>query len=944
MIRFLAGMLAAPALFGAASAAAAPWAHDWNARGRIALDYPSERFAAGAGGHVLVGNGRGAMAMFDATGAQRWASTAIGAIDYGFDFQSTHLGQMHVDDDGSAWYTTQGSSAGQDAATVLVRVDADGRVRWSRPGTGSRLVRTGTGAIVAGCGNDYRASVVSKVDAEGALVWQRTLPRATCGNLAIASAYDGGAYVLQYDTSGFPFGAAVMRLDAYGTPLPQRANGTWSGAYPQIVAEAGALYLIGSQTQRLDPVALTTQWSAPYCMPLGVVPAPVAGAGDLVCWRDTSLMRLDATTGEPRWSVPGYFGRAAVSADAVWAADGLSLQRIDVATGAVLSTAMLPDSGAGDYVVGVGLPASNGVGVVLSSYAPDAGIGTAAYVRATSGGSVSALARVETAPLNLAGNVRRDGDDLVSAAIDDDGDAPALRVRIAAALDGAARWEAVLGFGPGMYPHHVSPVAVGADFVAVAASWSVSRSAYDDVASGTDLVVLARAGGAVRWRQRIVEFDTPELRGGPVGLVADADGGLVVSVAHATRWTGTLENAVRLLRYAAADGALRWRGELAFTNQASQLWRAADAVFAVASVSVARIGTADGSGWSVSRPATPNIAPIALPGGDIVVVGYVGGSTVVARLALATGQVVWERFYADGARNTSAGAVTRSTNGEVVVVGVSRETGSGNPSRPFVLRLDAANGSVRGAETPSAGVHSASYGAVAAGPNGTLQVIESRRSRNALTNGATWLTDLDAAGRPVARRGLRPTSFGNAARRAFDVPFGASSNGEIVLGGMIFGGEVGQGISTRRIDLATRATGDLAVTLDPLPQLRTGRPFAFAANVAYDGDVPTAATLYLRLPWSGAPAPPTCTGVAPADCAIDTRNGWYLVDLRLAPGARVRVAGTQVAGEAEAAYLFRTVPLIEAAVIGETGLRETSVDNNLDGATRPVGLFADGFD
>jgi hypothetical protein len=946
--RFLAWTLAVPACLGAASAVASPWSHDWSARGRIALDLQSARFAAGANGHVLIGGARGAMAMFDAAGAQRWTSVAIGSMERGFGFQFAYLGEVSVDDDGSAWYTTHGGIDADDSDSVLVRLDADGRVRWARPGAGSQLARVGDGVLVAGCANDYRSSIVSRFDIDGALVWQRLLPRATCGKLAITAAPDGGAYVVQYQMSQFPFGSTVTRIAADGTPQPAALSEIWSSPYPKVFIGAGMTYFPGAQTRRLDPDTLATQWSVPACAPLGVVPAGVEGAGDLVCRRDQAVLRLDAATGEPRWSLPlEYFSAATVSADAVMLVKDRLLHRIDLATGVVLSTAELPAGGIDDFVVGIGQPANGGVGIALSNQAPDAGVGSAAYVRATSGGAVSPLLRVGTASLQLFGNLRRDGDELTAATLDDGGDAPTLRLRAASAVDGATRWDAAHTFAAGEYPHHVSPVAIGTDFVAAAVSWSISKSAYDDVASGTDIVVHERAGGALRWRMRLVDpdFDFPELRGGPVSLVADADGGLVVSVPHTVRWGADPENAVRVTRLAAADGAQRWRQERGFTNDAPQLWRVGDGVFFVTARSVARIGVADGSGgWFVSTPATATMQPLLLPGGDIVVAGGISGATTVTRLALATGQAVWSQSYSDGARNTLANSLARGASGDVVVVGLSRAVGAGNPSRPFVLRLDTANGSQRGAETPDAGVRSASYAAVQAGANGSQYVVETRRSRNSQTQGATWLTRLDASGRAVFRQGLRPTVFGSAARRAYDLPFEAPSNGEAVVGGISIGGEEGQGISTKRIDLAVRATGDLSVALEPVPSLLTGRPFDVAANVAYDGDAPTTATLYLRLPWSGARTPPVCTGVAPADCVVDARNGWYLVELRLAPGARVRFAVTHTAGEAEAAYRLGGEALIEAAIVGETGLREASIDNNLDAATRPVSLFADGFD
>lgn len=947
MIRILARTLAVPALFGAASVAAAPWAHDWNAQGRIALERSTARFAAGANGHVLIGGEHGALALFDAAGAQQWSAAAMGSMERSFDFQSTYLGDVSVDDDGSAWYTTRGGDVSDDSDSVLARIGADGRVRWARPGAGSKLARVGDGMLVAGCANDYRSSVVSKFGDDGALVWQRLLPRATCGQLSITAAPDGGAYVMQFQMSAWPFGAVVTRIDASGVPQPALLSDTWGSGYPTLVADAGAVYLAASLTRRVDPDTLVTRWSVPSCHPLGVVPAGAQGAGDLVCVRSGEVLRLDAATGEVRWAVdPEYFGAATVTADAVLLAHERLLQRIDLANGVVTSTAALPDGGIDDFVVGIGRPVNGSVGIVLSNQSPGAGTGSAAYVRATPGGAVSPLVRVEMAPLNRYGNVRRDGDDLTAATLDDGGDVPMLRLRAASATDGATRWEAAHAFASGEYPHHVSPVAVGTDFVAAAVSWSIAPSASDDVASGTDIVVHERASGALRWRMRLVDpdFDFPELRGGPVGLVADAEGGLVISVAHATRWSGTVENAVRISRLAAADGALRWRRERGFGNAATQLWRAGDGVYLTSLNSVARIGlaTAD-SGWFVSTPASTTLSPLVLPGGDIVVAGGIGGTVSVARLAFATGQAVWTQSYSDGARNTFSSAVTRGASGDVVVVGLSREVGAGNPSRPFVLRLNAANGSVNGAQAASAGTHSATYTGVAAPANGGLYALESRRSRNASTHGATWLTRLDSAGLPIARQGLRPTVFGSAARRAYDLPFEAPSGGEVVLGGMVIGGEKGQGISTRRIDLAVRATGDLSVALESVPPLQTGRTFAFAANVAYDGDAPVTATLYLRLPWSGAATPLACTGVAPADCTIDARNGWYLVDLRLAPGARVRVAGTQMAGEFEAAYRSGDA-LIETAIVGETGLRETSIDNNLDAATRPVSLFADGFD
>ena len=251
-------MLLVPALFVAIPAAAAPWAHDWTANGRLAVHDKTARVAASANGHVLVGNQDGAMAMFDAAGSQRWATVAIGPMDYLS--AGNYLSAVIVDDDGSAWYTSSGVSS--DGNTVLTRVGADGRLLWSRPSTGSRLARVADGVIVAGCGNDYQSSVVSKVDIDGALVWQRVLPRATCGYLSITAAADGGVYVLQYDMP-WPSTTShtLSRLDAAGLLRQSIASDASWPSDPRLVATPGSLFLAGSRAMRLDPSTLSTLWS-----------------------------------------------------------------------------------------------------------------------------------------------------------------------------------------------------------------------------------------------------------------------------------------------------------------------------------------------------------------------------------------------------------------------------------------------------------------------------------------------------------------------------------------------------------------------------------------------------------------------------------------------------------------------------------------------------------
>lgn len=944
--RFLAGACLALAL--PSLAASATWSKDWGVVGRMRVEslydtYYAPPLFAGAGGDILVGDYYSHLVSYGADGRQRWAAKGAGST-YFFDTED-YFADAAVDADGSAWFLN-----GEEPNGALTRIAADGQVLWSRPMPGSAMARVTGGVVLVGEGWNNRTAIATKVGDDGGIVWQHWIPGDSY-DVAVAPTGDGGVVVAQRRLSGETL---LNRLDANGRVIRSNAPAFFLMDRPELKTSPSAIYLAGySHVLAIDPASLARRWESESCTALGVVPAGAAGEGDALCLGDGTLSRLAGADGQVRWSVPLDLGDAArqlrMSANGLFVSGGGRLYSIDPAIGTTRWSVPVTNGETGSAVAGIGLPAGGRVGIAVADCVTDRAGCTVGFRQvAVDTGAVLNPVIVENATIDVAGRTLRDGDDVVSAIAVPGGERASVRVQVAAAADGVVRWDVTYPFDPYLYVYAASVAAAG-DYIAVAVTVGATSNRSDPYPGNVGVIVFDRATGAVRWSAWY--FGEGRYWYEPPGLAVDAQGQLVLGNAFFTSTSWGRERGSEILRLSAADGAVTWRVPGGF-DQLPEVYRLGDDILAVYPDGVARVAAADGhSVWYAAGAGITYGKPFTLPGNDPVVFGNVRDLNMpsVSRLDYATGAEKWRRGYGDGVRRYMATLAQARAGTELLVTGgwfLLEQT----PFRavavrkPYSLRLDAATGNVvayrdRDIGTALGGFYNTSNLAA----DGRWWVSESRRFGNETGLASTWLTELDAAGLPIGSQALRITGFSDRERLAYAFPLEAPQANRLLVSVIARGGTLGDGMSTSMIDTTVAATGDLAVTLDAVPHLRPGKPFAYGATVTYTGSAPVAATLAVQLPWA---EPGTVACTAPGgECTLDTRNGWVEARLHLSPGGSARLTGTLIARELDGTYgATLGGPMFTATVVGDTTLRETAIDNNQVFRQASMSLFANGFE
>lgn len=945
-------------LFSAAPAVASTWSQDWTQTGRLHVGPHAQtaRFAAGDGGHMLVANDRARLTLFDAAGAKRWtttgsASTLVGRFQPGY-------GDAIVDADGSAWFSTRSvTGASFDEDSTLTRIDATGNVLWSRFVPGSQLARTAAGVVVAGCVRSGRGTVATHYDAAGQLGWQRLLPVPECERVRLASA-GGSVYAAQFARADAPGRYTLSRIDAAGR-IAQTVELTLPAAQvARVLATDAAVYLASdsASVHAFDAQTLAPRWNASDCRAHDVVPASApSGAGDVICSRAGTLVRLDAATGTQRWAVPTASALHAVRVigDAVLAADGASVRRFALADGAAGWSTTLPANSSADAAIGVARAANGRIGVAHSTCA-HAALGCTALVAsvALDNGALAHSAPIVDAPLDAYGDMLRDGDSIYSTHNVIGGSHDGVDIEKRSVVDGFDRWFTghSTPYGARLtYSRH----ALGPNFVAVVAMWTMAPEDESvNALTGADVAVFGR-DGVFRWRKNIdaviaVATLQPE-------IVVDSAGDIVVGTAYVALGDDGYVRSSVLRRLIVATDEERWRVD-AGAGYAPRLYRAGTDIIAVDDgfpdriASVSRIATANGSlVWRAPVPTQLGLDVAVLADGDVAVHSTAGATLpAVSRLDYATGGVEWQRTYGDGATLYNMHNLQQITGGQLLVSGYTYPAAPLRANRPLFVRLDLATGNVVATSPVAIGSGaSVTFTGPWASADGRLWVEERRAYDNESRSRGAWLTEVDVNGARLGSQALRLVPYSDVQRQTGAAFAAAPEAGRLLVHGTSVGGGKGDGHAFEMIDTSVTETGDLAVELDSVPTLRRGLLVPYAATVRYTGSATTTATLYLQLPWSSAGAPPTC--VTPLGiCTVDAASGGITVSLSLAPGDVARVSGTFIAWEPDGAFGGTARrsgdPLFAATVAGRTGLRESTLDNNFATQRPAMSLFADGFD
>jgi outer membrane protein assembly factor BamB len=592
------------------------------------------------------------------------------------------------------------------------------------------------------------------------------------------------------------------------------------------------------------------------------------------------IQRLDAANGSVRWATAVGGETMNIVGDAILVAsstDGLS--RIDAESGAIVWSVALPSTApdGNPYrwdAIG-GLAADGTFSVVgrdlASIFVQRVDLATGALVGSAAAPSITQ---------GVYGYSTRDGADLVSLHFDYSN---VLRMIDVDALTGEIRWNAATPLAEGLGVTgfaYWSAYAIGP--TRVAAAVPLNNPQYVPSQFGlVDVVAYDRANGEEAWNVEL--YDIGEAATAVETPIADADGNVIVSIAMTMPCNESTCPQQSILKLAAADGSVLWRVDNSVFNATDPkpivsiggdvLVRAP---FAGSTATIRRLAGSDGSVvWESDVFAENGVANLyRLDDSRLVAFDAAPDAYRWAALDAATGAVLWTSSApcADLSLNCygSSGAVTSS--GAIVV-----PIQPGANATLAELENDGSGGFATWPVADTRPDMITWLSDVAAQSDGTVAYVLSRNG--SWMGGGSWYRRFDPlAGADVSSQDFPGLPLGTIDAGAIDLdtaPLDAQPSGSVFS----------------RQDATIVAHGNLAasVTLDG-DVASPGVPLGFHLKATYTGDVAlTGVRLRGTMRWASGARDLSCTGVS--SCAMDATGRDVNATFDIAPGGTLEISG-----------------------------------------------------
>ena len=937
---------------GRAHADSEIWRNDWFLPAPPTLSPESVpvdgRIAFAANGDVVIGGLGYVDRDFQFTrigvdGTVRWSANV------GYTLNRTPLAnELIATDDGGALVAV--GDAYVSMYEGVIRIDASGRIAWMHEVPAQAAAVGGGRAFALGC-----SSLIAYDDATGAALWQR--PTDICyGTVAIAADGSGGAIIVE-QAADEP--VRVMHYAADGTiAWSAQVAGFLSGGQ-SVFGPANGLVIVNSYDRltafRVADGAIAWSLVGYYGVQLaGSPPEPIV-------YDATSISRLDAATGTPRWTVPSIEGiyAAAASADAlVFGVPTHAVTRIDLATGATLWTMTPPFvDGFGNTLHNVGLGGFSGDAFsVVEQPATDANVPPFVQRVALADGSLAGMTPMSPVPQAPASDSFGDGDRIVGVQDAQTTAGPELRLRRLAAASGAADWQIddPIALDPLFYsvPTRVSSQAsVIGDGIAVATSLSIGQYF---AGAGLRVAYYDRATGARRWEQFF--GDSSDAGTYEAAPVAAADGDLfVASGASAFCSRGIYPDCAwqALSKLSRTDGHVLWRIEDRYD------WVAGDAPFPNELVAVGddaillgpfeegfspdtlrSIAGANGAvQWASSIFGYRRILAVYPADGDVLVVANGDGW---AKLDHATGAPIWVGPAFPAPCFSSCGVDATF----VVLPGGDILTASQTDFKAGITRLhNDGSGTYESWTIDPDATQRTLIVNLAVDSDGGVWIYLLRNLDHATTAGVAVLAKFDpATGRLTRQQIVRGRSPEPLQGQTLGSWIGAPEGERLVLESTTTEPSLPTVGGNVVLDTHVTASGDIATTLDvDRGYASTGETVTFHARLAYTGTSAIAgAHLAVYLPWGSGARNVVCAPTNAGACAVDTSGDSVRATMDLSPGATVDLTGEVLVLAAD--WWDTSAAYLTAVSWGPLSLDEPDTRNNLAQRAVDRGIFGDGFD
>jgi hypothetical protein len=899
---------------------------------------PAVPAAFAANGDIVFGAGVPTYAEYQFTritadGALRW-SVNLDWYDGVYSLSAAAVALLASDDGGAFVALGDGYDGYGDH---VIRVDADGTVRWSRDVPTGWLADAGAGRIASASGTALTLLDV----ATGDVIWQRRMnPADNASNAGgVAADTDGNLYAT------FPIGTStgsafrIVKFDTDGNVIWNVETELEGGAAIAGIGSAAIYVRTANDVRGFRRADGSLEWTQ------AIVPAArVLAGGDPVepiVVAPDAIVRLADDDGSPRWSVPLEVAtpRAAALADAVFVDTGAGLVKVDLATGVIEWTVPLPaDSGR----FSIGGVASELVTMGPGPYGTRAAAPTIRRIESGTGSVSEPVGMAAVAQGVMGQSIVDTADDVLSAASVADIDASEIRVRAIDGASGATRWESIDPVDINLSPADPD-FTVGGDAVAVVTALNNVGLA----AGATRVELLDRVSGAVRWQTTLADIGQ-----GPTMTVApaiDANGDVIVSAGLVGDCEGGGNGCEHwtVFKLAAADGSALWRadraGPLWFSTQvypqsfvvtASGIAVAGADADGLRDAPVVMLSSIDGSeNWTSSAFGMPT-ALYAASDGNLIVEGLDGWGKLDAASGapLLTGEdpppFCFTACFDYATIITANDDVVTAGGGDAVPVltlrrGESGSAGTYVPEYPATPGLSSTFNRV--------------YGEDASGKV-LLRLARSQRPRGM---NLQFLTRLDLGTGTLGPQQMMSDGDDDVLDAAVFATAISASSDRVFFDTLTL---TPPGVSTTgasRVDAASVANGNLSVSASfDAPRASANGRVGFHATVTYAGDQPVSgAALVVRLPWSSGVDDIVCTSAAAANCVMDTRSGNVHATFDIMPGGSVAISGS-----VGVLPLDADLATLSAKTFGPFSLAEMNTFDNFARASVVEELFADGFE
>jgi outer membrane protein assembly factor BamB len=883
-------------------------------------------------------------------------------------------------------------SAADNTYGQYVRIGAGGELRWVAnlpfTGTNAMFANADGGALISAY--DYSSSAIVRLDASGAKLWSRTMfagwivqPSAdrivTVGS-GLASALDAttGNVVWQHDVGRDSYdGRGGVVADAQGNvyttgiflvnqafggfrtqKLDSNGNEVWStttsGANGAIIGgNATMLYLqTNGMLRGVRMVDGSIAWSVPHDASSTPLLLSDDSAREPIVFGATTIQRLAADTGQPRWTQPvaGDPASARIVGGAILTTGAGKFVKLDQATGAIAWSKTKPTyDAAGNYLTWFGfggLRDGNVLSVGQAEYPLTVG-NAPAFLQSISFATGDVLGVVSppvVAQGMLSGNAVDASGALVSVGVSQRASGVDLRMRRLDPATGAVMWQVfdpVNDLGPGKWFYMPTPSVTFAGN-SIATSMALNSGGCSNAASGGARISLHDASnGTRRWRTFLTDVDRacsyvyePKF---------DTAGNVYVSVNGQVHCQNNecFNNSVYKL--SAANGQILWHDDSGADRYVRD-FAVFDNIVVVGGPFDSSSDTLRGlSGASGAVQWTTDVFAgyaydrylFKVDDSHVVIVATTATSTSWAKLDVATGAVLWNKSVSHQECDGLCFA-----NSPTILPGGDLLVHDGLDDKPLLRRFHN-DGSgivdewIVGANTTS---QRAWINRAEPDTNGLWNLDLRRGPRNNALSSVHFFARFDPAnGTLVGQQAW--FAYSNDPYETFVYRDLLKQTGDDRF--------LMTSISTRTpqpttsgvglVDTSVTAHGNLAIRAELVGSTSIGASVSMHVRVTYSGDQPLhGVTVRATMPWQSGIGAAACATSAASNCVLDTSSGAVFATFDIQPGGSIDITGQLkvLAGS--------TDPTLTATTYGPLGLSEP---DTLDNFTRAeVGVFADGFD